>query len=196
MDVEAYCAFCFDVLAWKLEQAGQPTPPSSTAGQSCPLFVTWKKWSSKHQEYDLRGCIGTFAAQPLAEGLQTFTCSSAFRDSRFPPIRADELPALQCGVSLLTNFTPGADYLDWEVGRHGIWIEFPLGRDTTTATYLPEVAAEQGWTKEEAIQSLLRKGGHRGPITPELLQAIKLTRYESQKASLNYDDWKRRRAAP
>lgn len=37
------------------------------------------------------------------------------KDSRFKPIRADEVPRLLCAVSLLTNFEKGAHYLDWEV---------------------------------------------------------------------------------
>ena len=67
------------------------------------------------------------------------------KDRRFSPIRLTDVERLQCGVSLLTNFEDGQDYLDWEVGKHGIWIEFSLENgQTTTATYLPEVAAEQG----------------------------------------------------
>ncbi|KAG0367093.1 hypothetical protein BGZ54_004406 [Gamsiella multidivaricata] len=81
-------------------------------------------------------------------------------------------------------------YLDWEVGVHGIWIEFRdhNGRKRT-ATYLPEVAKEQNWTKKKAIESLLRKGGYRGVITEEVLTAIILTRYQSQKASVTYQEY-------
>lgn len=37
------------------------------------------------------------------------------KDSRFQPIRLDEVRYLQCGVSLLVNFEVALDYLDWEV---------------------------------------------------------------------------------
>lgn len=57
-----------------------------------------------------------------------------------------------------------------------------------TATYLPEVMKEQGWTKQEAIDSLLRKGGYRGKITKDYcLSSIVLTRYQSEKFETNYD---------
>ena len=46
--------------------------------------------------------------------LFTFAASS-MKDSRFHPIVLDELPHLECGVSLLTSFEQGAHYLDWEV---------------------------------------------------------------------------------
>lgn len=108
-------------------------------------------------------------------------------------------------MSLLTNFEKAADYLDWEIGIHGIWIEFSLRDDgdeddnttplrftkaMTTATYLPEVMAEQGWTKEEAIDSLLRKGGYRRHITEVKRQSIVLTRYQSQKITRTYADYR------
>jgi AMMECR1 domain-containing protein len=73
---------------------------------------------------------------------------------------------------------------------HGIWIEFSddNGRKKT-ATYLPEVAKEQGWTKKKAIHSLLRKGGFRGSITDDVMRAIILTRYQSRKAQATYEEY-------
>ncbi|MEE6497058.1 hypothetical protein FKM82_002576 [Ascaphus truei] len=106
-----------------------------------PLFVTWKIGRDKR----LRGCIGTFSAMNLHSGLGEYTLTSALKDSRFPPMTRDELPRLFCSVSLLTNFEDVCDCLDWEVGVHGIRIEFINEKGSKrTATYLPEVAKEQG----------------------------------------------------
>ncbi len=67
------------------------------------------------------------------------------KDSRFSPMARDELPRLQVSVSILCHFEDGADFLDWEIGVHGIRIEFYSERGAKkTATYLPEVAPEQG----------------------------------------------------
>ncbi len=49
---------------------------------------------------------------------------AAFNDTRFSPIELNEIPYLHVGVSLLTNFEPANNCLDWEVGKHGIEIEF------------------------------------------------------------------------
>jgi AMMECR1 domain-containing protein len=49
---------------------------------------------------------------------------SALRDSRFAPIAARELPHLTCGVSLLREFEEARGWEDWEVGTHGLIIEF------------------------------------------------------------------------
>ena len=67
-----------------------------------PLFVTWNTrrysasgdggWSTR-----LRGCIGTFDAQPLRTALREYALLSAFRDHRFPKMELSELPALECG---------------------------------------------------------------------------------------------------
>ena len=74
-----------------------------------------------------------------------FLVLSAFKDSRFSPITADELSKLHVSVSILTQFEEAEDHMDWEVGTHGIRIEFHSDRGSRrTATYLPEVATEQG----------------------------------------------------
>jgi len=74
---------------------------------------------------------------------------------------------------------------------HGIQIEFPVGNTIKTATYLPEVAREQGWTKLQAVDSLLRKGGYKDIITEEVRQRIKLIRYQSEKSTVTYEEYVR-----
>ncbi|XP_016111413.1 AMME syndrome candidate gene 1 protein-like [Sinocyclocheilus grahami] len=102
----------------------------------------------------------------------------------------DELPRLFCSVSLLTNFEDVGDYLDWEVGVHGIRIEFFNEKGSKrTATYLPEVAKEQGWDHIQTIDSLLRKGGYKAPITNDFRKTIKLTRYRSEKMTMSYAEY-------
>ncbi|AWP00351.1 putative AMME syndrome candidate 1 protein-like isoform 3 [Scophthalmus maximus] len=102
----------------------------------------------------------------------------------------DELPRLFCSVSLLTNFEDVGDYLDWEVGVHGIRIEFFNEKGSKrTATYLPEVAKEQGWDHIQTIDSLLRKGGYKAPITNDFRKTIKLTRYRSEKMTMGYAEY-------
>lgn len=59
--------------------------------------------------------MGTFTARKLHRGLSEYALTSALKDSRFQPIIIEELPKLECGVSLLTNFEKGQSYLDWEV---------------------------------------------------------------------------------
>lgn len=79
---------------------------------------------------------------------------------------------------------------DWTVGTHGILIAFNHGGQEYSATYLPEVAPEQGWSKEEAVASLIRKAGYRGGGLKDVVASIRLTRYQSSKAKLLYSEYK------
>jgi uncharacterized protein (TIGR00296 family) len=176
------CFFCFEVLVSKLNNCPKPID-ANFSNDSYPLFVTWKIGKEKR----LRGCIGTFSAMSLHSGLREYAITSALKDSRFDPISRDELPRLTVSVSILQGFEETRGYLDWTLGVHGIRIEFVNERGSKrTATYLPQVATEQGWDQMQTIDSLLRKGGFRGTITPDIRKSIKLTRYTSQEMQMSF----------
>ena len=42
----------------------------------------------------------------------------------------------------------------------------------------------------QTIDSLLKKGDYKGVITPEFRKTIKLTRYQSEKLTASYQDYK------
>lgn len=180
--------YCFDTLVahYNSEQA----PPAAFEEGQHPLFVTWKKLVNG-EEPRLRGCIGTLEARYLINGFKDYALTSALRDRRFPPIQARELPQLECTVSILTDYESGHNYLDWEVGKHGIIIEFtdPDYNTRRSATYLPEVAAHEGWTRIEAIDSLVRKAGYNGIITESVRKSIRLTRYQSSLFTMPYGEY-------
>lgn len=183
-----------------------------------PLFVTWNTVSSRGEKR-LRGCIGTFEALDLEDGLASYaltsyvptfcptptlpTCTtsatsvhtnhrSAFDDTRFSPITASELPSLQAAVTLLTNFepTPNADPLAWDIGTHGLRISWTHHGRRYGATYLPDVAREQGWSKEETLVSLMRKAGWGGRKDDWQKVGLKVVRYQGRKVDLGYKEWK------
>jgi len=180
------CFFCFDVLSSHLSQSDPPKAPNFP-NECHPLFVTWKVGRDRR----LRGCIGTFNAMNLHLGLREYAMTSAFKDSRFSPITRDELSKLHVSVSILRHFEDGLNYTDWEIGIHGIRIEFLTEKGSKrTATYLPEVAPEQGWDRIQTIDSLLRKGGFKGVITNDVRLSIRLTRYQSEKMTVSYQEYR------
>lgn len=73
-------------------------------------------------------------------------------------------------------------------------ISFNVGSKRYGATYLPSVAVEQGWTKEEAVTSLMRKAGWNGSsgnwarIWRE--GRGELVRYEGKQVGLGYEEFK------
>lgn len=82
---------------------------------------------------------------------------SAVKDSRFSPITREELTKLHVSVSILRHFEDGTDFKDWEVGVHGIRIEFHNEKGSKrTATYLPEVAQEQGNKTKQVLSGQAR----------------------------------------
>lgn len=90
-----------------------------------------------------------------------FLSCSALRDSRFSPVQLKEVAHLSCSVSLLCSFERAQDWEDWQIGQHGLIIEFtdPVLQCKRTATFLPEVAGDQGWSQRQCIESLVRKAG-------------------------------------
>ena len=118
-------------------------------------------------------------------------------------------------ISLLTDFENADNYLDWEVGTHGIYISFPhpsllpnpsseapspltgnsgnlpriTSKQTFTATYLPDVMPAQGWDKVEAVDSAIQKAGWRGVISEDLRRSVKLRRYQSRRCEVSWDDY-------
>lgn len=74
---------------------------------------------------------------------------------------------------------------------HGIQIVFddPDSGRRRRATYLPEVAPEQGWDARETLDSLIKKAGYHGKVTEALLKSIQLERYQSSKEKLTYAEY-------
>jgi uncharacterized protein (TIGR00296 family) len=156
--------------------------------------VTWNTLSpggGSGSDVSLRGCIGTFEAQPLSTGLPEYATISALHDTRFPPVTKRDLPRLQAAVTLLTDFEDADDAYDWDIGTHGIRLSFSDAGRRYGATYLPDVAAEQGWTKDEALYSLVRKAGWAGGRSGWKALDLKITRYQGRKASLDYPEFKK-----
>ncbi|EIE26356.1 hypothetical protein COCSUDRAFT_12481 [Coccomyxa subellipsoidea C-169] len=152
-----------------------------------PLFVTWNKQSRRGQR--LRGCIGTLEPRHLHTALRDYALTSALRDRRFEPVSHREVASLSCKVSMLCAFEQASSWMDWTVGIHGLIIDFFVARCQRSATFLPEVAGHERWTREETIDSLIAKAGYVGPVTPALRASLTVTRYQSSAASLTYDQY-------
>ncbi|ERS95421.1 hypothetical protein HMPREF1624_08299 [Sporothrix schenckii ATCC 58251] len=182
--------------------AGGGDAAKSAAPAETPLFVTWNTIDDAAQdiadgdededdtEHVLRGCIGCFDAIPLEEGLATYALTAALDDSRFHPIARRELRRLEVAVTLLTDFEPArGGPEDWEVGTHGIRIAFTVGGFQYGSTYLPDVAAEQGWTKEQTLINLMRKAGWHGRRDQWRKVNLRVTRYQGRKRRLTYKQY-------
>ena len=138
----------------------QPTLTSylSPLTSKCGAFV------SLHKHGHLRGCIGHFGEDyPLHEIVAEMARAAAFEDPRFKPVTRDELNDLDIEISVLTPMRRIQSLDEFELHRHGIYIK----KGYRSGTFLPQVADEVNWTKEEFV-------GH----------------CSQDKAGLGWDGWK------
>lgn len=113
-------------------------------------FVTLKR------EGRLRGCIGyILPRKPLYQAILENGFNAARIDRRFIPVSPDELDGLEVEVSVLSPPRPIDSPDELVVGEHGVI----LRKDGHEAVFLPEVAAEQGWTRDDTLSHLARKAG-------------------------------------
>ncbi|NUM35597.1 MAG: AmmeMemoRadiSam system protein A [Candidatus Brocadiae bacterium] len=111
-------------------------------------FVTYRI------EKELRGCIGSiYPEQALFEAVIDKAIASAVKDPRFPPVSKKEVPLIHIEISVLSPITPIASLEEYDVENHGIILQ----KRGCSALFLPQVATEQGWTKEDTLLHLCRK---------------------------------------
>ena len=104
----------------------------------------------------LRGCIGLIVSdQPVLEVVREMAVSAALHDPRFRPVTAEELPAIELEVSVLTEPESIAGPDDIVIGRDGVILR-KRGR---SAVFLPQVAPEQGWDVPTMLTHLALKAG-------------------------------------
>jgi uncharacterized protein len=110
----------------------------------CGCFVTLKNHGR------LRGCIGNFISdKPLAELISEMAKASATSDPRFfaDRISSDELNQLDIEISVLSPLKRTNDPLSLRLGVDGIYIK----KGHASGCFLPQVATETGWSKEEFL---------------------------------------------
>ena len=113
-------------------------------------FVTLKKYG------ELRGCIGHMAEdRPLCQVIGAMAYQAAFGDRRFSPLRRAELAEVEIEISVLTPFVKVSGPEAIVIGRDGVVLR-KAGR---SAVFLPQVAPEQGWNRDQMLEHLCRKAG-------------------------------------
>jgi AmmeMemoRadiSam system protein A len=133
-------------LSAYVDLIGLPPEAKLRAG----AFVTLKR------QGHLRGCIGSiYPRQPLWHAVVGNAIHAAVHDHRFPPVKREETGDLDIEISVLTAPRDIAGPEAFHVGTHGIILE----KHGKRAVFLPQVAPEQGWDREETLSHLARKAG-------------------------------------
>lgn len=113
--------------------------------QKMGAFVTL----NEHKQ--LRGCIGNLVGtQPLYLTIRDMAVEAAVGDPRFAPVEQGELKDIEIEISVLSPLerVDSADSI--QLGKHGVLVR----RGINSGVFLPQVATETGWTKEEFLSNL------------------------------------------
>lgn len=103
----------------------------------------------------LRGCIGQIVGQQsLAHTIRDMTIAAASQDVRFTPVTAEELNDIEIEISTLSVPRLVGSPDDIVLGRDGVIISD--GGDHQ-GVFLPQVAKETGWSKEEFLSQLAQQ---------------------------------------
>ena len=128
--------------------AGKPVAQPILNSQYPVLNSKCGAFVSLHKQGRLRGCIGHFGEDvPLHEIVAEMARAAAFEDPRFMPVTKDELEDIDIEISVLTPMRRIQSLDEFELHRHGIYIR----RGYRSGTFLPQVADEVNWTKEEFV---------------------------------------------
>jgi AmmeMemoRadiSam system protein A len=143
------------VIKGKMTETPQSDDPELNA--HCGCFVTLKNHGR------LRGCIGNFISDtPLIELVAEMAKASATSDPRFfaDQINARELDQLDVEISVLSPLQRTNEPLSMQLGIDGIYIK----KGRASGCFLPQVATETGWSKEEFLSYCC---SHKAGLAPD-----------------------------
>ncbi len=120
----------------------EPSQLSNNLKTNCGAFVTL------HKSGKLRGCIGHLTGEmPLWKMVQQMAYSSSVNDYRFSPVSENELEDISIEISVLSPLRKIGSPGEITLGKHGIYIV----KGHRSGVFLPQVATETGWSKEEFL---------------------------------------------
>ncbi len=121
-------------------------------------FVTLNEHSQ------LRGCIGNLVgSQPLYLTVRDMAVEAATGDPRFPKLQLSELKDVEIEISVLSPLEKVGSPEKIQLGVHGVLIR----KGFNSGVFLPQVAQETGWSKEEFLSNLC---AHKAGLAPNAWQ--------------------------
>ncbi len=100
---------------------------------------------------ELRGCIGNIVGnQPLYLTVRDMAVEAATGDPRFTPVKLAEFKNIEIEISVLSPLEKVDSSEEVELGKHGVIVK----RGFNSGVFLPQVASETGWSKEEFLSHL------------------------------------------
>jgi AmmeMemoRadiSam system protein A len=130
---------------------GEVAPPVAVHAeleQPAGCFVSLHELRTRR----LRGCVGRLDAKaPLGVTVQMMA-AAVLEDPRFlnMPVGLEDLPALEIELSILSPLQAAAGPLEFDLLNDGVYLAY----GDYSGCFLPQVARETGWTKEQLLDRL------------------------------------------
>lgn len=110
-----------------------------------------------HKKGMLRGCIGyIMPMEELYKAVSKMAIQSSTGDPRFPPVSPEEFDEIEIEISVLTVPERINSVDEIEMGKHGVIVK----KGYNQGVFLPQVATETGWSKEEFLNRLCYDKAH------------------------------------
>jgi len=114
-----------------------------------------------HEHGRLRGCIGNIVGRgPFYLTVRDMAVEAATRDPRFPPVTLEDMKGIDIEVSALSPLEKIEDPEKIVMGKHGVVVRSSFA----SGVYLPQVATEAGWNREQFMNSLC---GQKAGMAPD-----------------------------
>lgn len=120
----------------------------------CGAFVTL------NENNRLRGCIGHFGEdEPVYRVVAQMARAAAFDDPRFNEVSEEEMERIAIEISVLSPLKRINGAAEFNYGKEGIY----MVKNGRSGTFLPQVAEETGWSKEEFLSHCAQDKAGIGP---------------------------------
>ena len=114
-----------------------------------------------HEAGELRGCIGNMVGSgPLYQTVANMAIEAATEDPRFRPLSSKELDKIGIEISVLSPLKKVKSADEIKIPGNGVIVR----QGFRSGVYLPQVATETGWSKEEFLTSLC---AHKAGLAPD-----------------------------
>jgi AmmeMemoRadiSam system protein B/AmmeMemoRadiSam system protein A len=114
-----------------------------------------------HEAGELRGCIGNMVGtDPLYQTVADMAIEAATGDPRFQRLSAKEIDNIKIEISVLSPLKKVKNADEIKIPGQGVIVR----QGFRSGVYLPQVADETGWNKEEFLTSLC---AHKARLSPD-----------------------------
>jgi MEMO1 family protein len=125
------------------------------------LLVEEGAFVTLHKDGQLRGCIGRVVGPgPLFLTVRDMAIAAATEDPRFNPVSEAELKDIEIEISVLSQPWVVRDPQEIQPGVHGVIVK----RGFRQGIFLPQVATEWNWGREEFLSNLC---SHKAGLPPD-----------------------------